>query len=238
MLTKRAVFWLIPFIIVGSAIGAVLLYPTLYARYLVHELEELQVNHSTFADAQKFAKKISAQERTYMPCTPAECQWYKLVDNARLPQWYRGKGATFAILFTVKHSIVTEKAVWYEIGVGLQEISEAMIGRPGVTVFQSDGWFEHERELERQLRVKQRKAPGNVAISEDQNFHKGWGKIWYDRNGNMVSDSFNVSISPSSKSVVEDWDKYTTLNYSCFWKYKGCSHANDLLPIIDPYPPH
>jgi len=234
MLTKRTLFWLIPLTFVISA-GTVMLYPVFCARYMLHKLNELQLNQSTFEDAQKFAQQIGAKEMTYTNCTPAQCRWYKLVDNARLPRWYRGKGASFAVLFTVTNSRVTEKTVWYEVGVDPQAVSEAMIGRPSVVVSQSDGWFEHQRELERQLREKQA-TDENVASFEGQSFHKGWEKIWYDRNGDIVSDSFDVAISPASTSVIEDWNKYTAFSYSCFWKYQGCSHANNLLPIVDPYP--
>jgi hypothetical protein len=67
---------------------------------------------------------------------------------------------------------------------------------------------------------------------------KGWEKIWYDKNGKIAVDRFAVYISPKSKSIPEDWKKYTAFNYRCFWKYKGCSYGKDLLSITDPYPPN
>jgi len=239
MLSKRIFRWLIPVLIVGSSVLAMLLYPSVYARYLLYELKELQLNHSTFEDAQKFAKRIGAQERSFVSCTPADCEWYKAIDNAKLPQWYRGKGVTFMVLFTVKQSMVTQKAVEYSVGVGDLPLDQTLIGRPRVDVFESDGWFSQEREsrlrrLHRLPRGEQEKLP---AI-EGQTFHKGWEKIWYDeKSGKMISDAFAVSIAPESKSILEDWKKYTAFNYSCFWKYKGCNYGKDLLPIADPYPP-
>ena len=119
MMSKRLFFWLVSLPIIGFLVcWATLLYPSLHARYLLYELNDLQVSHSTFEDAQKFAKKIRAQEVQFVKCTHVECQWYKLIVNTLLPQWYRGKSVTFGVVFTVKDSIVTDKGVEYSIGVG------------------------------------------------------------------------------------------------------------------------
>jgi hypothetical protein len=131
MLSKRIFFWLVPLPIIGFIVClATLLYPLLHARYLLYELKHIQPNHSTFEDAQRFARKTGALEAPFPKCTHEECRWYKFTDNALLPQWYRGKGVTFTLYFTAKDSIVTDKGVEYAIGVGLSTPEEAFFGRP------------------------------------------------------------------------------------------------------------
>jgi hypothetical protein len=211
------------------------LYPSLHARYLLYELQGLQLNHSTFEDAQRFAKKIGAQEAPFPKCTHEECRWYKLTDNALIPQWYRGKGVTFIIAFTAKDSRVTDKGVEYNVGVGTPKAGEGFLGRPRVDVFQSESWFKYQKEKQRQIQELSHERPTDFV---EPPVSKGWEKIWYDENGKIAIDAFAVCISPGSKSILEDWKKYTAFNYSCFWKYKGCNYGKDLLPIADPYPPN
>jgi hypothetical protein len=237
MLSKRIFFWLVPLPIIGFLVcGAALLYPSLHARYLLYELKDIQPNRSTFEDAQRFAIKVGAQEAPFPKCTHEECRWYKSTDNALLPQWYRGKGVTVTIYFTAKDSIVTDKGIEYAIGVGLSTPEEAFLGRPRVFVSQSESWFKWQKEKQRELQEKARKKPTDLV---EPSVTKGWEKIWYDeKNGKIAVDYFQVAISPGSKSLPEDWKKYTAFNYSCVWKYKGCSYGKDLLPIADPYPPN
>ncbi len=157
MLSKRIFFWLVPLPIIGFLVcWATLLYPSLHARYLLYELKDLQLNHSTFDDAQEFAKKIGAQKAPFAKCTHAECQWYKFTDNALLPQWYRGKGGTFAIAFTVKDSIVTDKAVEYSIGVGPYK---TFLGPPRVYVSQTESQFKWPKENQRELQEMSHEKP-------------------------------------------------------------------------------
>jgi hypothetical protein len=210
-------------------------FPLLRARYLLYELNDIQLNQSTFEDAQRFARKIGAQKAPSVECTHAECQWYKFTDNALLPQWYRGKGVTFAIAFSVKDSVVTDKGVEYIIGVGSSAPGEAFIGRPRVFVSQSESWFRWQKEKERRLQEMLHEKPADFV---EPPISKGWEEMWYDKNGKIVVDAFAVNISPKSKSMFQDWKKYTAFNYNCFWRYKGCSFGKDLLPIADPYPPN
>jgi hypothetical protein len=86
-------------------------------------------------------------------------------------------------------------------------------------------------------RELQKRLPEKFADYVEPPVSKGWEKIWYDRNGKVAVDYFAVEISPRSKTIPEDWKKYTAFNYSCFWKYRGCSYGKDLLSIADPYPP-
>jgi len=55
-----------------------------------------------------------------------------------------------------------------------------------------------------------------------------------DRDWEFADAQFQVYMPP--RSSAEDWQRYTAFNYSCFWKYKGCKDARDLLPTADPYP--
>lgn len=42
---------------------------------------------------------------------------------------------------------------------------------------------------------------------------------------------FTVRMTP--KASADDRRRYTAFNYSCFWRYKGCRDARDLLPTAD-----
>lgn len=109
--------WLIASL-VGLAIllcGAVLLYPSLHARYLFNQLETLQLGRSTFEDAERVARKIHAEP--YGACDRSYCEWDKQVDNASLPRWWRGStGIGFSVSFTVKDSRVVRKDTGFGIG--------------------------------------------------------------------------------------------------------------------------
>lgn len=45
---------------------------------------------------------------------------------------------------------------------------------------------------------------------------------------------FKVWMTP--KASAEDRRRYTSFNFNCFWKYKGCKDARELLPTADPFP--
>jgi hypothetical protein len=93
-----------------------LLRPSIRARYLFRKLETLQLGHSTFEDAQRLAQKINAKPSD--SCDRSACEWGTRVDNAWLPQWWRGSGETFFISFTVKDSLVVRKNTGFAIGLG------------------------------------------------------------------------------------------------------------------------
>ncbi len=43
---------------------------------------------------------------------------------------------------------------------------------------------------------------------------------------------FAVYMTP--KATTEERRRYTSFNFNCFWKYKGCKDARELLPTADP----
>src|SRR5215813_3184285 len=45
---------------------------------------------------------------------------------------------------------------------------------------------------------------------------------------------FTVRMTP--KASTEDRRRYTAFNYSCFWKFRGCRDARELLPTADRFP--
>jgi hypothetical protein len=221
-------------LVAGCAVcwGA-LLYPSVLARYLLYQLKDIHTGHSTFEDAQMFAEKIRAT--SLGECTHTECRWYRSTDNALLPEWYRGTGVTFTILFRVKDSIVVDKGVQYSVGVEPSTLGEAIFGRSSVYVSESESWFKWQPTKQRGLHNR---FPEKLADYVEPPVDEHWEKLWYDANGHVAVDSYAVDISPRSTTILKDWKRYTTFKYSCFWKYRGCGHAKDLLPIIGPYPAH
>jgi hypothetical protein len=194
--------------------GVYLVYPSLRARYLFHELGALQVGHSTFEDAQRLAKRLGAKPDNLSPCGRTYCYWTVTVSNARLPQWWRGSGVTFVIDFFVDHSVIVGKGAWYAIGIDPYTFTPSM-----VSVGEQEKWLR-QREGDR--------------IVEEPPTGKGWEVSYFEKNGSreLATARFVVRMTP--RSSAEDWRRYTAFNYSCLWKYRGCKDARELLPTADP----
>jgi hypothetical protein len=95
---------------------AYLFYPAIRARYLFRQLETLQLQRSTFEDAQRLARKIGAKPYTFSsPCSRSWCEWVVRTDNSELPRWWRGSGEVFVIAFDVKDSVVVRKNTGFGI---------------------------------------------------------------------------------------------------------------------------
>jgi hypothetical protein len=105
--------------------GAYLLGPSIRAHYLFNELESLQLGHSTFEDAEQLARKIHAKPNG--DCDRSKCEWDKRIDNAYLPQWWRGTGESFVVAFDVKDSLVVRKNTGFGIGT-LESIHPSQVG--------------------------------------------------------------------------------------------------------------
>jgi hypothetical protein len=194
--------------LVSSVFGAYLLIPPIRAHYLIHQLEPLRVGHSTFDDAQRLAEKLGAKpERS---CDRSYCFWDVVVNNARLPQWWRGSGVTFVISFNVSDSVVVHKGVGYDIGIDPNSFMPSK-----VTVGVKESW---------------------TRLMSEPPTQKGWEISYFENHGHRenISTTFQVHMTP--RSSVEDWRRYTAFNYSCFWRYKGCKDARELLPTADPFP--
>lgn len=95
--------------------GALLLRPSMRARYFFNAIETLQLGHSTFEDAERIARKIHAEPSG--ACDRSKCEWDKRLDNASLPLWWRGSGESFSVTFSVKDSLVVRKDTGFGIGI-------------------------------------------------------------------------------------------------------------------------
>ena len=180
--------------------------PSIRARYLFHELETLQLGHSTFEDAQRLAGKIGAKPYLpHGPCNRSDCEWGVRMDNSELPRWWRGSGEAFAVAFDVKDGVVVRKNTGYGIGI------------------ETDTFHPSVVSLEEQERW--RREPGR----EQPPVQAGWYTTELYRYYKFV-----VYMTP--KASAADRRRYTSFNFNCFWKYKGCKDARELLPTADPFP--
>ena len=78
--------------------------------------------------------------------------------------------------------------------------------------------------------------PSQVGLEEQEN----WGRLsgrepiaagW--RTSELYRYySFQIYMTP--RASAEDRRRYTSFNFNCFWKYKGCKDARELLPTADP----
>jgi len=80
--------------------------------------------------------------------------------------------------------------------------------------------------------------PSQVGLEEQEH----WGRVPIPepvKAGWITTDKFRyyqfvVYMTP--KASAEDRRRYTAFDYSCFWKYRGCKDARELLPTADPLP--
>lgn len=78
--------------------------------------------------------------------------------------------------------------------------------------------------------------PSQVELEEQEQWGRlrvrkpiqtGWGSTdWYRYY------EFHVWMTPDASA--EDRRRYTSFNFNCFWKYRGCKDARELLPTADP----
>lgn len=179
LISKKAKWWSASLPVLALLLCcAYLMYLPLRARYLFSRLEALQVGHSSFEDAQRLARKIGAKPSDLTHCDPSYCYWSVNVDNARLPRWWRGSGATFSVNFEVKGSTVDYKGAWYVIGV------------PSYNSIPSEvsGWIDPYRlspPYEVSAGIKEtwlRFRPGDRIIEEPPT-GAGWQVSYFEKNG-------------------------------------------------------
>jgi len=212
--------------------GTYLVYLPLRARYLFSRLEVLQVGHSSFEDAQRLARKIGAKPSNLAPCVPSFCYWSVEVDNKRLPQWWRGSGATFSVNFEVKGSAVDYKGAWYVIGVPSYNSTPS----------EMSGWIDPYRlsppyEVSAGIKETWLHQRQGDRIVEEPATGAGWQVSYFEKNGSRELATARFAARMTPRSSAEDWRRYTAFSYGCLWKYKGCKDGVELLPTAGPIPP-
>jgi hypothetical protein len=190
-------------LLVALLCSVYLLRPAIRARYLLRELERLQVGHSTYEDAQRLASKIGAKPTGYASCDRSYCEWAVRIGNSKLPQWWRGSGETFGVSFAVKDSFVERKGAGYAIGV------------------ETGTFFPSEVSLEEQENWGHTPRPKPVTIGGRRNEQYPY---------------LEVRVFMKPEASAEDRHRYSAYNFNCFWKYKGCKDARELLPTLGPDP--
>jgi hypothetical protein len=81
-------------------------------------------------------------------------------------------------------------------------------------------------------------TPSHVSIEEQEHWGRGNTREpvqtgWYTT---KLFRYYWFTVRMTPKASAEDRRRYTAFNYSCFWKYKGCRDARDLLPTADRFP--
>ena len=81
-------------------------------------------------------------------------------------------------------------------------------------------------------------SPSSVGLIEQEN----WGRlprlepvaVGWSTSELYRYYEFTVYMTP--KASAADRRRYTSFNFNCFWKYKGCKDARELLPTADRFP--
>ncbi len=81
-------------------------------------------------------------------------------------------------------------------------------------------------------------TPSHVSLEEQEHWGRGNTREpvqagWYTTE---LFRYYWFTVRMTPKASAEDRRRYTAFNYSCFWKYKGCRDARDLLPTADRFP--
>jgi hypothetical protein len=81
-------------------------------------------------------------------------------------------------------------------------------------------------------------SPSSVGLIEQENWGRGnipepvaagWSTSELYRH-------YEFTIYMTPKASAADRRRYTSFNFNCFWKYKGCKDGRELLPAADPLP--
>jgi hypothetical protein len=81
-------------------------------------------------------------------------------------------------------------------------------------------------------------TPSHVSLEEQENWRRGNTREpiqagWYTTE---LFHYYWFTVRMTPKVSAEDRRRYMAFNYSCFWKYKGCKDARELLPTAGPVP--
>jgi cell division protein FtsL len=200
----RVILPLVLFGLFGLLCAASVVYPSIRARYLFAQLEKLQLGVSSAEQARELASRIHAERSA--TCDASQCEWVKKIDNAYLPGWWRGPGATFAIVFEVSGSTVVRKVSGF--GTALK------------------GEFH----------------PSQVSVEEQQH----WGREHRDRPtwesfqaGWYTTDRFRYywfQVRMTQKTPSEERRRFTSFNYFCLSKFRGCQDGREFLPASAAWP--
>jgi len=183
---------------------AFLLRPEIRARYLFRQLETLQLGRSTFEDAQRIAQKIGA--KPYGPHGP--CDRSDCEWDVRMDNSELPRwwrGPGEA--FVVAFDVRDSVVVRKNTGYG--------IGMETDTFFPSSVSLDEQEHLPRD--------PGREQVPVLAGWYTTELYRYYE---------FRVYLTP--KASAEERRRYTSFNFNCLWKYKGCKDARELLPTADP----
>jgi hypothetical protein len=100
------------FAISGISMGVFFLRPVTRARQLVSRGAGLRVGSAGLQDIKGIAERFGVKPGP--DCTAARCSLRVLIDNARLPGWWRGPETALAASFSIENGILVEEgfALW------------------------------------------------------------------------------------------------------------------------------
>lgn len=120
-------------VVLLSLYAVLCLGPFFCARSMLGRFEELRVGRATFENAETIARRLGAEAER--PCDRTSCNWALRIDNARLPAWWRGKGETVALSFSIKDAVVDRKSIGYGTGLKTDTLSPS-----SVTLVEAKDW--------------------------------------------------------------------------------------------------
>jgi hypothetical protein len=103
-------------VVAGVVLGLYLLRPVSRARELFFESARLRVGRAGLKDVERIATRFGTP--LGRDCTTADCFLAIMVDNGRLPDWWRGPGTTFGASFLIEGGALVREAFLIRTGVG------------------------------------------------------------------------------------------------------------------------
>lgn len=186
------------------------------AESLLHDISNLELGKSTFADAQRIAGKYGgtpwysgSENKT---CSPQRCELRFSFSNRFLTSLHLARHAELIANISVKDGIVVGRDVGYARDSG-------RFNQLGYEVI--DGWLWKEDEM-----PSQQRTPGLWRLNVEQDGSEGVAST--------------VIVRLSSTSSPDQRRRAYSLDLSCLDKLFGCSHRSTIFPAGIPYrgPPY
>jgi hypothetical protein len=112
--------------------------PVTRARDLLAQSATLQIGQSGLSEVEAVTARFGV--RSANDCTSDECQLVVMIDNSRLPKWWRGSGTTLGVSFLVQKGILVEREYALAVGVGPN--------RPFAEVREREHWRERTEPVD------------------------------------------------------------------------------------------
>jgi hypothetical protein len=92
-------------------VGVMLYIPVFRGHKVVNGIHQLRVGSTNFAATRHIAESLGARQVGGDICTPRSCAWKVVIENDRIPAWWRGSTTTLSAVLTVEDDVLVQKSL-------------------------------------------------------------------------------------------------------------------------------